>query len=84
MIANEDSINRNKSLNEEKLTDYIKVNKGTKKKVNGDYLFRSLIEKPVGYSAYGLKSGAVFKLWLEIRTFNIREAFGHSKSELVQ
>ena len=26
MIANEDSINRNKSLNEEKLTDYIKVN----------------------------------------------------------
>ena len=26
MIANEDSINRNTSLNEEKLTDYIKVN----------------------------------------------------------
>ena len=29
MISSEDSINRNKSLNEEKLTDYIKANNDT-------------------------------------------------------
>ena len=73
MIASEDSINRNKSLNEEKLTDFIKANNDTcevvdayrTKEKNGGYTWtRQLCQSRLDY-VFVSKYLSTYRLFLE-------------------